>query len=112
MCLCGSCRAAWRNMRWKTSALHRRRLAARMLCISLVCAAAYLTQMFWQQGLVDAGLPAALVGVPLFLLMLADVPGALLAPRLPARLGSLFLGCGLAVSACTMLETTTTASAL
>lgn len=83
--------------------LHRRRLAARMLCISLVCAAAYLTQMFWQQGLVDAGLPAALVGVPLFLLMLADVPGALLAPRLPARLGSLFLGCGLAVSACTML---------
>ena len=83
--------------------LHRRRLAARMLCISLVCAAAYLTQMFWQQGLVDAGLPAALVGVPLFLLMLADVPGALLASRLPARLGSLFLGCGLAVSACTML---------
>ena len=35
--------------------------------------------------------------------MLADVPGALLAPRLPARLGSLFLGCGLAVSVCTML---------
>ena len=68
VCLCGSCRAAWQEMRWKNVRflLHRRRLAARMLCISLVCAAAYLTQMFWQQGLVDAGLPAALVGVPLF----------------------------------------------
>lgn len=83
--------------------IHRRRLAARMLCISLVGAAGYLTQMFWQQGLVDAGLPAALVGMPLFLLTLADVPGALLAPRLPARLGSLFLWCGLAVAICTML---------
>ncbi len=91
---------ALENMRFLT---HRRRLAARMLCISFVGAAGYLTQMFWQQGLVDAGLPAALVGMPLFLLTLADVPGALLAPRLPTRLGSLFLWCGLAVAICTML---------
>lgn len=48
-----------------------------------------------------------LVGIPLFLLMLADVPGALLAPRLPARLGRLFLRCGLAVSICTMLAGST-----
>ena len=95
---------ALENVRFLT---HRRRLAAKMLCISFVGAAGYLTQMFWQQGLVDAGLPATLVGIPLFLLMLADVPGALLAPRLPARLGRLFLRCGLAVSICTMLAGST-----
>ena len=43
---------ALENMRFLT---HRRRLAARMLCISFVGAAGYLTQMFWQQGLCGRG---------------------------------------------------------
>lgn len=86
--------------------LRHGRLAAKMLSVSLICAAGYLTVMFWQQNLVDAGLPAAWIGVPLFVLMLADAPGALLAPRLPARLGKLFLWCGPAVAVCTMLAGT------
>lgn len=83
--------------------LEHRRLAAKMLCISLVSAAGYLMQMFWQQHLVGAGLPAAWVGTPLFLLMLLDVAGAMLARKLPGRLRTVFLWLGLPVAACTAL---------
>ena len=83
--------------------LEHRRLAAKMLCISLVAAAGYLMQMFWQQHLVEEGLPAAWVGTPLFLLMLMDVAGAMLARKLPGRLRTIFLWLGLPVAACTAL---------
>ncbi len=83
--------------------LHRRRLAARMLCISLVCCRGLSYADVLAAGPCRRGSARRPGRRAAFSLMLADVPGALLAPRLPARLGSLFLGCGLAVSACTML---------
>ncbi len=85
----------WRHSRESISFLQERRgLAARMFSVSLVCAAGYLMQMFWQQLLMAQGLPAEWVGIPLFILMLIDAVGAALAPRLPKSLGRLFLRLG------------------
>lgn len=83
--------------------LHRPRLAVKMVCVSFVAACCYLMQMFFQQHVVGAGLPAALVGLPLFALMLLDMAGALLGPRMPKRLSALFLVLGLPIAGCIAL---------
>lgn len=83
--------------------LARPRLTARMLAISLVSAASYLLEMFWQDHLLDAGLPAGLVGTALFSLMAMDTLGSLAAPRLPGRLRTLFCLAGPAVALCVAL---------
>ena len=83
--------------------LHRPRLAVKMICVSFVAACGYLMQMFFQQHVVGAGLPAALVGLPLFALMVLDMAGALLGPKMPKRLGSLFLALGLPIAGCIAL---------
>lgn len=97
-------RRLWAHTRENLGFLARRpRLAAKMLCISFVSACGYLMQMFFQQHVVNSGLPAAWVGVPLFALMLLDMAGALLAPRLPGRLRTLLAWFGLPLAGCIAL---------
>lgn len=67
----------------------RRALLARMLLCGIFGAVSYLLQMYWQQMLLDLGLPSSLLGPVLCLFLLADVLGAVCMPYMPSRFGTL-----------------------
>lgn len=69
--------------------LLRRMLVARMLLCGIFSAVSYLLQMYWQQMLLDIGLPSSVLGPVLCLFLLADVLGALCMPYAPNRFGTL-----------------------
>lgn len=69
--------------------LSRRILVVRMLLCGIFSAVSYLLQMYWQQMLLDIGLPSGLLGPVLCLFLLADVLGALCMPYAPNRFGTL-----------------------
>ena len=67
----------------------RRALLGRMVLCGMFGAVSYLLQMYWQQMLLDIGLPSTLLGPVLCLFLLADVLGALCMPYMPSRFGTL-----------------------
>lgn len=67
----------------------RRSLLGRMMLCGIFGAVSYLLQMYWQQMLLDLGLPSSLLGPVLCLFLLADVLGALCMPYAPNRFGTL-----------------------
>lgn len=67
----------------------RKLLLARMLLCGIFGAVSYLLQMYWQQLLLELGLPSSLLGPVLCLFLLADVLGALCMPYTPKHFGTL-----------------------
>lgn len=70
----------------------------RILAISLVTAAGYLTELFRQDHLLSTGLPANPISFALLTRMLMDSLGALAASRMPKRLKMLFCTIDLAMA--------------
>ncbi|MCI1965777.1 MAG: MFS transporter [Oscillospiraceae bacterium] len=73
--------------------IHQPRILWVMAADCSVACVTYLTYMLLQEHLVTAGVPRAIIGLPLLLIQLAGAIGVILAPRLKARFFKISLGC-------------------